>query len=143
MPKTRKSSDKIKAETDEPKISLLSEPEVEKAPAKAVKAVFVPVGYVKVHVETPSGNEYNLVPREVFTIAAEDVDWFFTTWDWSFRQRLCLVSDYKPTCGYHDPKVGEKDYRPQIKYDPIPTRAAKPIDSSTATAVETNSEEKE
>ncbi len=109
-------------EADEPKTDNPPEAAASKAPpeaaaskapvkapavrlAKAVKAVFVPVGHVNVHLETPSGNEYNLVPREVFTIAAEDVEWFFTEWNWSFRQRLVRASDYKPTCGYHDPKA--------------------------------------
>lgn len=134
MPKTQKSeTTETKHEAEKPKIS----------PPKAVKAVFVPVGSIKVNLETPSGNEYHIVPCEKFTIKGEDVDWFFTTWDWSFRQRLLLAADYHPTCGYHDPKVGEKDYQPNSNYDPTPTKPAKPIDSPTAIVVETNSEDKE
>ena len=111
MPKSKTS-----AKVDEPKTTKPPEPEAKKA--TAVKAVFVPVGHVNVHLDTPSGNEYNLVPRKVFTIKAEDVDWFFTTWDRGFRQRLVLEADYKPTCGYHDPKDGDDDYSPQLAYDP-------------------------
>ncbi len=110
MSKTRRSSEKNEA--TEPKTAAIEtetaatpKPEVKKAPAKSVKAVFVPVGLVNVHLETPGGNEYNLVPRKVFIIAAEDVDWFFNDWDWCFRQRLVRASDYKPTCGYYDPKT--------------------------------------
>ena len=83
--------------------------EIEKAPAqpkaKSVPAVFAPIGLVNVHLVTPSGNEYHIKSREEFKIAAEDVDWFFTDWEWCFRQRLVRASDYKPTCGYHDHQV--------------------------------------
>lgn len=72
---------------------------------KSVRAVYVPVGTVNVHLVTPSGNEYNIKPREEFKIAAEDVAWFFYNWDWCFRQRLVRAADYKPTCGYHDHQV--------------------------------------
>lgn len=112
---------------------------------KSVKVIFVPIGLVNVHLYTPSGNEYNIKPREVFKIAAEDVDWFFNDWEWCFRQRLVLAADYHPTCGYHDPKAGEKDYQPhsdyadpkageqdyhpQSNYDPKPTEPARPIDA--------------
>ena len=134
MPKTPKSEKtKIKTEADEPKIS----------PPKAVQAIFVPVGSIKMHLKTPSGNDYNIVPCEEFTIKGEDVDWFFTKWDWSFRQRLCLISDYHPTCGYSDHQISGKNYRPNMAYNPIPTIEAKPIDSVAAKVVETNSEDKE
>ncbi len=118
------------------------EPELKKAPVKAVQAVFVPVGHVKVHLETPSGNEYNLVPREVFTIAAEDVAWFFTDWHWSFRQRLMLAKDYHPTCGYHDPKEGGRDYKPKSPYHPKPTAPAPawPVDAAPRAVVVTETE---
>ncbi len=83
--------------------------EIEKSPAqpkaKAVLAVFAPIGLVNVHLVTPSGNEYHIKPREEFKIAAEDADWFFTDWEWCFRQRLVRAADYKPTCGYHDHQV--------------------------------------
>ena len=136
---------KTSTKIDANKAAKTPEPESQKAPTKDVKAVFVPVGQVKVHVETPSGNEYNLVPREVFTIAAKDVDWFFTDWYWGFRQRLVLAKDYKPTCGYHDSKSGQKDYVPQLTYNPKPTAAARPIDAPAIDAVttETDSGEKE
>lgn len=78
----------------------------EKPKAKAVTAVFNPVGDVRVNATAPSGNVYQIKPRESFKIAAEDVPWFFEDWDWAFRQRLCLTKDYQPTCGYHDPKNG-------------------------------------
>ena len=123
--KSKKPSDKAaEAET-----APTPEPEAKQAPAKATKAVFVPVGNVKVHLDTPSGNEYNLVPKEVFTIAAEDVDWLFNDLDWSFRKRLVLASDYNPTCGYHDPKAGEKDYRPHREYHDPAAAAATPTEA--------------
>ncbi len=131
---------KTSTKADEPKNAKTPEPEAQKAPAKAVKAVFVPVGHVNVHLETPSGNEYNLVPRKVFTIKAEDVEWFFTEWHWSFRQRLVRKEDYKPTCGYYDPKAGGQDYSPQLVYDPKPMAEAKPIDAPVVDAPETEIE---
>ena len=86
--------------------ALKTEAPVQTKPkAKSVKAVFVPIGLVNVHLVTPSGNEYQIKPREEFKIAAEDADWFFTDWEWCFRQRLVLATDYKPTCGYHDHQV--------------------------------------
>ncbi len=126
---------KTSTKVDEPKIAKAQEPEAKKAPVKAVKAVFVPVGHVNIHLETPSGNEYNLVPRKVFTIKAEDVKWFFTDWDWGFRQRLILAADYKPTCGYYDPKETGKAYEPEMAYDPEPTVAMKPSDANGARAM--------
>ncbi len=134
--------------------------------SKSVEVIFAPVGLVNVHLYTPSGNEYNIKPREAFKIAAEDVDWFFNEWHWNFRQRLVRVEDYHPTCGYHDPKAGEKDYQPhsdyadpkagakdyhpQSNYEPKPTEPARPIDAqpvaTTAEAepeAEVDSEEKE
>ncbi len=144
MSKTPKSLDKPEAKVSEPEVGPTPEPEVKKAPvkkAKAVKAVFVPVGYVKVHLTTPSGNEYNLVPREVFTIAAEDVSWFFVDWDWCFRQRLVLEVDYEPTCGYSDPKAGDKNYqsrknyRPRLAYDD-PSAHVAPVEASVEAKVE-------
>ncbi len=135
MPKSKTS-----AKIDEPKAAKPPEPEAKKVPAKAVKAIFVPVGHVNVHLETPSGNEYNLVPREVFTIKAEDVDWFFTDWHWNFRQRLVRADGYKPTCGYHDPKAGEKDYKPKLDYAPTPTAAARPTDAPAVDTAETETE---
>lgn len=131
---------KTSTKADEPKNAKTPEPEAKKAPAKAVEAVFVPVGQVNVHLETPSGNEYNLVPRKVFTIAAEDVEWFFTDWHWNFRQRLMIAKDYKPTCGYHDPKGDGKDYRPKLVYDPKPMAAARPSDAPVVDAPETKTE---
>lgn len=142
MPKSKTST-----KATEPKAVEMPEPEAKKAPAKAVKAVFVPVGNVKVHVAAPGGNEYNLVPKEVFTIAAEDVDWFFNDLDWSFRKRLILASDYKPTCGYHDSKAGKKDYRPYQEYhDPVaeaatPTEA--PVEAKVESPADDDSGEKE
>lgn len=77
--------------------------------AKSATAVFNPVGMVSVHLVTPEGNDYDVKPREPFKIKAEDVDWFFTDWHWSFRQHLCLAEDYHPTCGYHDMQPGTKE----------------------------------
>ncbi len=73
--------------------------------AKAATAVFNPVGMVKANVTAPSGNTYEVKPREPFKIAADDVEWFFTSWDWAFRQHLCRAEDYHPTCGYNDVTV--------------------------------------
>ncbi len=83
--------------------------------AKAATAVFDPVGIVKVHVVTPEGNAYDVKPREPFKIKAEDVDWFFGDWNWAFRQHLCLAADYKPVCGYHDPKPGATQNPPSVR----------------------------
>ncbi len=82
---------------------------------KAATAVFDPVGMVTVHVVTPNDNEYDVKPREPFKIKAEDVAWFFGDWNWAFRQHLCLVKDYHPTCGYHDPKPGAIRVLPVVK----------------------------
>ncbi len=128
MPKSKTS-----AKVDESKTAKQPEPEAKKAPAKSVKAVFVPVGHVNVHLETPSGNDYNLVPREVFTIKAEDVEWFFTIWDWGFRQRLVLAADYHPTCGYHDPKDGITPIESSIE---VKAPAKEPIDVEAKAKVE-------
>ncbi len=84
--------------------------------AKAVQAIFAPIGIVNVHLVSPNGNEYHIKPREEFKIAAEDVDWFFGDWEWCFRQRLVRAEDYNPTCGYHDPKGGQEDYSPESAY---------------------------
>lgn len=106
MPKNSKSSEPETAATAEPAVKAPAKvARVVKAP-KPVEAVFVPVGQVKVHLKAPSGNEYDLVPRKVFTIAAADVDWFFHDWEWCFRQRLVRAEEYKPQCGYHDSKAG-------------------------------------
>ncbi len=91
------------SEDEAPKVEIPAPP---KSKTKAIAVVFVPIGIVNVHLYTPSGNEYHIKPREEFKIAAEDVDWFFNEWDWCFRQRLVRAADYKPTCGYHDPKDG-------------------------------------
>lgn len=71
----------------------------EAAPApklSAVQAVFDPAGDIHCRVVAPSGNVYNVKPREAFKIEAEDVDWFFHEWDWQHRQRLSLKSEYQP-----------------------------------------------
>ncbi len=102
---------------------------------KAVTAVFDPVGMVNVHVKTATGNYYDVKPREPFKIAADDVAWFFESWDWAFRQRLCLVEDYKPLLGYHDAKAGavakpEKKStskpKPEAKQEPEANQFAEP-----------------
>lgn len=100
---------------------------------KAVTAVFNPVGMVKVHVDTPAGNSYDVKPREPFKIAADDVVWFFESWNWAFRQRLCLAEDYKPVCGYQDAgaaaKPGKKSTskpKPEAKQEPEANQFAEP-----------------
>lgn len=78
-------------------------------------AVFDPVGMVKVNVTAPSGNIYGVESRKPFRIAAEDVEWFFVSWDWAFRQRLYHIEDYKPVCGYNDVTViGNKPTKPVV-----------------------------
>lgn len=100
---------------------------------KAVTAVFDPVGMVKVHVETAAGNAYDVKPREPFKIAADDVVWFFESWDWAFRKRLCLAADYKPVGGYHDANAGAKPNKkstskpkPEAKQEPEAKPFAEP-----------------
>lgn len=138
--------DETPSEDKAPQVKAPAQP---KAKAKAVRVLFVPVGTVRVHVCAPSGNEYNIEPRKEFKIAAEDVNWFFTDWDWSFRQRLVLAEDYEPTCGYHDPKLGQVGRRAPLVHKPKPTPESKPSDmhgkrtAKPEAKAETNSEDKE
>lgn len=147
MPRRKKEAAEERAAADTPP----------KPKARPVKAVHNPIGNVTVNLTTPNGNDYHIEPRTPFEIAPEDVDWFFGSWDWRFRQRLCRVEEYKPKEGYHDPKGGEDDYRPQaeyhdetvarqpehqprLAYEPEPTEEQKAATGGVAVAEDTEKE---
>lgn len=101
--------------------------ETQKAPSmpkalptpKPVAVVFDAPGNVKINLTSPSGRLYVIKSREVFNIAAEDVDWFLLAWDWKHRQHLCLAADYEAKHQYHDEKEG-LGYPPKAP-SPAPT----------------------
>ncbi len=107
---------------------------VPKPKAKAVTAVYAPIGNVRVNLTTPNGNDYHIVARQPFKIASEDVAWFFNEWAWAFRQRLCRAEDYHPTCGYGNPKAGTGNHpspgEVRLVDDPKPTKKNRPPTSA-------------